>query len=129
MGENLKAVILSSRVVQTVIHIKNEETCAELGGLRKCKTEGLFIGWRVGSEEDGGRFAPTGLEGDRHVSLFRVSASISRTLNDLCSILNRIYDVAIGTCFKVPSPRSCGSDALSTLPQLRHLLLFRIRYT
>jgi hypothetical protein len=86
------------------MRIKNNEICAKLGGLRERKTEGLFIGGGVGSEEDGGGFAPTGLEGSGHVSLFRVSTTISRTLNDLCAILNSILDVAMGACFRCPPP-------------------------
>src|ERR1017187_5641451 len=39
--------------------MKNNEICAKLEGLRKSEAEGLFIGRKLRSEENGGGFAPT----------------------------------------------------------------------
>jgi hypothetical protein len=44
---------------QAVMHMKDDEVCARLDGLGNRKAEGLFIGGKLGSEEDGGRLAPT----------------------------------------------------------------------
>jgi hypothetical protein len=54
---------------QGVIRVEEDEIGAKLDSLRKGKLEGFLVGGNLGGEEDGGGFAPTGLENLCHGNL------------------------------------------------------------